>query len=40
MPWIWYNAADSQFFLISPFLIFLLYKNYKAGLITLIILTV
>ncbi|XP_033121019.1 O-acyltransferase like protein-like [Anneissia japonica] len=32
MGWSWYLANDMQFFVISPFLIILLYKNWKIGL--------
>ncbi|XP_071944620.1 O-acyltransferase like protein-like [Antedon mediterranea] len=32
MGWSWYLANDMQFFIISPILIILLYKNWKIGL--------
>ncbi|XP_041476434.1 nose resistant to fluoxetine protein 6-like [Lytechinus variegatus] len=32
MGWSWYLANDMQFFIISPFIIIVLYKNGKAGL--------
>ena len=33
MAWVWYLANDMQFFIISPFLISLYFKNWKAGYI-------
>jgi len=32
MAWTWYLALDTQFFIISPFIIIIIYKHFKTGL--------
>ncbi|XP_072041409.1 nose resistant to fluoxetine protein 6-like [Amphiura filiformis] len=36
--WTWYLANDMQFFIISPFIIYPLYRFWKAGILTIVVL--
>ncbi|XP_072041408.1 O-acyltransferase like protein-like [Amphiura filiformis] len=36
MGWAWYLADDMQFFIISPFILYLLYRFWKAGILAIV----